>query len=284
MTTIAIHGARGNHAQDIIKRGIFDGYNLIHIDVENKIEEALWADIHMVFFPIQDTRRRIGEILKLCPNTPIINFSGIQCTTPWENITDESVLNAHFLFWPNMKSDLKVSVSNLQKLRGLAPTMVNNIESKWIRIVEHSQREHDQKVWITQWLAHALFLAMSEAQILPGVLFKRWKDVPANTSWGMIHYNQFAMEKIQEFLKLLETFSIPVALQILKTQNAVDDFVTPNFDRIYKAIMSENGPESNMSLELLEMKKDTIIFHMKQILRLDQKWLVEIIEQTRNGW
>lgn len=284
MKTIAVHGGNGNHAQDIIQRWIFSDFDINIVDIWDPIPTQN-IDAHMIFLPIDLTRRRIQEIHFQNPHTPIINFSGIQSTTPSKLIQNWVVSNIHFLFGPNMTWEgLKASLAST-KIHTVISQVLQKVEALWIKVLTHTVDQHDEKVAITQGFAHALFLAMSEAHILPQLLFDRWKAVPSTTSWWMIHYNIGNVEDtIISFISHIERWlSFREAFQQIVKNGDIKEFTTPNFERILKAIMWENGPETNISEEILETKKWEILDNLKVLLGLHQVELVELIEQTRNG-
>lgn len=285
MKTIAIHWLNGNHAQDILQRGVFEGFTIQKVEVWDPIPTQ-GIDAHMVFLPIESTRKRIAQIHALSPDTPIINFSGIQGTSPTELVMKWVVSNIHFLFWPKMENDLKASLAKTKAspVDDVITQVLQNIEKLWIRVLEHQKEEHDEKVGVTQGLAHALFLALSEMHILPETLFVRWKAVPATTSGGMIHLNHFVERHTFWFIKKLQWGkTVREALQEIVEWGSVWDFITPNFERIYKGIMGLNGPETNIDEWVLEWRKDELIAHLERIIQLHQKELVELIANTRNG-
>ena len=280
MRTIAIHWGKGNHAQDIISRGIFDGFHVQIVEVGDEIP-VRGIDAHMIFLPIWETQWRILELLEQWKT--IINFSGIQGTTPIVEHTSQGVSNIHFLFGPGMQGELKASLASAwwdEVILGV----LQNIEKVGIHILEHSREEHDQKVAITQGLAHALFLALSEMHLLPSVLFERWKNVPATTSGGMIGLNPFVKKSIEAFIESVKiSQSVRISLQRIVWEGEVDDFVTPNFERIFKAILWTNGPETNMDTSLLNGRWEELIDHLFTNISLDQKELQKLIANTRNG-
>jgi hypothetical protein len=119
---------------------------------------------------------------------------------------------------------------------------------------------------------------MSEMHILPTSLFERWKQVPAGTSAGMIHLNRFVRESIEVCIaKLEEGISVRNSISEIVSSGEIEEFTTPNFERIFKGIMGFNGEETNISEEVLESKKDELLAHLKQIISLHQNELVTLI-------
>jgi hypothetical protein len=285
MKTIAIHGHNWNHAQDIIKRGVFEWFHLTPVEIGDDIPTEN-IDAHMIFLPITETRKRIMDIIWNTHSLPtIINFSGIQETSPTQLFQDGIVSNIHFLFGPNMQAeDLKASLATTDHTQSIISWILANIERLWIRVIPHTKEDHDKKVAITQGLAHTLFLAMSEIGILPHTLFERWKQVPASTSGGMIHLNRFVRACVETLIERIETWiSVRESLQEIVSWAQIAEFTTPNFDRIFKGIMGFNGEDTNISEEILDARKRELVGKLKEVLELRQHELVQLIKDTRNG-
>jgi hypothetical protein len=183
---------------------------------------------------IEQTGMKIRELLTWgVSQENIINFCGVM--TKWPN----AITNLHFLFWPDANNDLKVAIAWPKSK--LCETILERVNTSNIRIIETSRTEHDRKMAIIQWLSHLFLLLIWEhdERSIQSDLIHPWKT-PINTVSDMIFENPFAENIAIEFFDWLinskwkfpfETFQHIVRKHL--SQKDMDDFSTPNFNRIF---------------------------------------------------
>ncbi len=221
---IHIHGENGIHATDLKRRGIIN--DLDHDDSNE--------DKHLLVINIEQTGMKIRELLESgVSQENILNFCGVM--TKWPN----AITNLHFLFWPDASNDLKVAIAWPKSK--LCEKILERVNISNIRIIGTSRTEHDRKMAIIQWLSHLFLLLIWEnnERSIQSNLIHPWKT-PINTVSDMIFENPFAENIAIEFFDWLMKSNWKFPFEIFQhivtkhlSQQDIDDFSTPNFNRIF---------------------------------------------------
>lgn len=226
-----IYGGKGSHAQDLLKRWLL-------------ISGKEWCGAHFVTLPISTIESAILELLleRQIPQWQIVSFSGVMTKSP------NGVPAMHYLFGPWATKGLKVAVANTSpKYPPLVQSLLDQAQSKGIKIIETSRTEHDKKMAVIQWLMH-LWLVLVWGRWSDDIktsLIEPWKT-PIQTIIDMIHANPFAEEAIKDFFDALPKYNhnINFALQAVVDKHLtctdIENFWTPNSDRILQ-YLSRSG-------------------------------------------
>lgn len=222
---LTIHGVRWQHAQDLLRRWVFDWF------------EQLDDDNHIIAIPIRDTRSHITRLLQsdwVLPKN-IVNLAGVMTTSV------NGIANLHFLFGPNGQDNLSVATawdaSNPWKI------ILDNANNLSMRIIETTRLEHDKKMAVIQWLSHFLlvFIGWTNDEDIQKSLIIPW-IAPEGTIQDMIFQNPFAEDIIAEFFDNLanNTYNPLTTFQHIVDSHLspsdIDKFSTPNFRRIQHVI------------------------------------------------
>lgn len=253
-----------NHWRDLISRNIF-WWDISPILVRRD-QVFLFPWNHAIITPIRITNEIIKNILRYWNDkTLIVNFSWIMWTSSW--IIDDRVTNIHCLFWPWVNTNLTAVVTEVKNEFSLK--LEKNLEKSWIKLLELSPENHDEKMAIIQWLANFCevilwFYFKNRPEVLE--LLSKWQT-SENVIEDMVFLNKYfdnIRERVQLLLNEWNDLS-DIFLSISNDYLKNDDFqklCTPNFKRVFEFfsknkwfIINKNSDNSVSFLDMMSIAK-----------------------------
>ncbi|MDP2090670.1 MAG: hypothetical protein Q8K30_03650 [Candidatus Gracilibacteria bacterium] len=272
MKTINIFGGAGQHASNLIDRGIFEDFSTNTIEKNDTLANNNSANA--VIVGITETEKLISEIINnKQDNNDLINFSGIMSTTPEHIRNQKGISNFHFLFGPKAKENLKVIFAG--DLSETSLKIIDNAKKQSINIIESSIEEHDSKMAITQAMTH-LFIFFTGLSDNPSKneLLKEW-NTPNNTIADMIFENIFFKKVFEEFIKdvgnstnISEIFSDIVSKNM--SENDIKNFGTPTFLRVTNFISKNDVISNNNILNFIKFIRTNLLGKFATLIAIEE--------------
>ncbi|MDD3302554.1 MAG: hypothetical protein PHN31_03285 [Candidatus Gracilibacteria bacterium] len=191
------HGGKGDHAKDLMDRGIVNGSNIKLLDIGNS--DNLSDGNHIVSVPISFTSQLIRKILALGGDTQIVNLSGLMNTNSGLSGQNE-IANIHCLFGFGTKEEnLNAVVTEVKN--DISLSVESALREKGVKIHSLSPDEHDKKMAVIQALTHLCEIYMGMFFYKNGDVrnvIREWKTKD-NTISDMMTYNPFFTEIKEQF-------------------------------------------------------------------------------------